>query len=414
MGLKSIIFNNKTIAKNTFYLSIIEVVRLIMPFVALPYILKTIGTENYGIIAFAQSIIAYFSVLVAFGLDISAVKNVSENRSNRDELSKIVSSVLIIKFLLFVVSSFVLAAIVYWVPFLKIHYVVFLFAFIACLSDLFFPVWFFQGIEKMQLITIVRLSAIIMYVISIFVFIHNDSDYILIPLLQSLSFIVTAIGGLFFLIFQQRIRLFVPQKRYIVSVFKESIPFFFSRVSVVINHNIAKTFSGILLGMNEVAIFDIAQKIISAAIIPLNMMSHAIYPHNANNKDKVFAKKTFNLIVIIAMVISIIVLVFAPMAIRILGINDVYTCSRVCYILCLWLLAAAIAIYLGAPMLVAFGYPKPYNKSVLYSTVFLFMIYIILYLLNIFSIYFFAFVLVFTDLFVAGYRLFYCKKYKIL
>lgn len=83
--------NHKTIVKNTGYLSIIEVIRMAMPFIALPYVLKTIGASNYGLAVFAQTIISYFSIFINFGLDVSAVKDVSitgtiPRRSTRSSL----------------------------------------------------------------------------------------------------------------------------------------------------------------------------------------------------------------------------------------------------------------------------------------------------------------------------------------
>ena len=42
----------KTVLKNTFYLSILEAVHVLIPFVALPYIIKTVGAENYGKVVF--------------------------------------------------------------------------------------------------------------------------------------------------------------------------------------------------------------------------------------------------------------------------------------------------------------------------------------------------------------------------
>ena len=90
-ALKSKLRNNKTIAKNTGYLTIIECVRIFMPFVALPYIIRTVGMERYGMVALAQTIVQYFIVVINFGLDISAVKDVSVHRNDKLALNRIVS-----------------------------------------------------------------------------------------------------------------------------------------------------------------------------------------------------------------------------------------------------------------------------------------------------------------------------------
>ena len=91
----------KVILSNTAYLSVLEILKMVMPFVALPYLIQTVGTENYGIVVFAQTVISYFIVLVNFGLDVSAVKDVSVARNDLPKLNEVVSSVLLIKTILF-------------------------------------------------------------------------------------------------------------------------------------------------------------------------------------------------------------------------------------------------------------------------------------------------------------------------
>lgn len=59
-----------------------EAIRLIMPFIALPYIITTIGATNYGIIIFSQTIVSYFSIVINWGLDVTSVREVSLNRGS--------------------------------------------------------------------------------------------------------------------------------------------------------------------------------------------------------------------------------------------------------------------------------------------------------------------------------------------
>ncbi len=384
-----------------------------MPFIALPYILNTVGSEKYGTVVFVQSIIAYFSIIIAFGLDISAVKNVSVNRKDTSELSKIVSAVLLIKSFLLLISFVILLILISAIPLFQGYSILFLFAFISCLSEILFPVWFYQGIERMGNITLIRFSSILLYVIAIFVFIHEESDYIYIPLLYSLAYVIPALIG-FVILLKKGIKLFFPGKNYMIQIFKESIPFFISRVSVVIHQNIAKTLTGLFLGMNEVTVYDIAQKIINGAAIPLQMLNQAVFPHNAHKRNKVFARKLLWVMIGSSVLLSILVFLFSPLLIRILGVQDVETCYNICMIFTLWLMAAAVSIYLGSPVLVAFGFPKPFNLSVIYSTALLILLYGTIYSIGLFSVYSFAFILVLTELFIASYRFYFCKKYRIL
>ena len=108
MNIIQPIKNHKIIVKNTGYLTAVEVMRMLLPFVALPYVICTIGGERYGTIVFAQTIISYFVIFINFGMDVSAVKDVSVHRNDKERLNKVVSSVLLLKLLLFLLALVVL------------------------------------------------------------------------------------------------------------------------------------------------------------------------------------------------------------------------------------------------------------------------------------------------------------------
>ena len=98
----------KIILKNTFFLSVIEVVNLLMPFIALPYVIKTIGVDNYGKIIFVQTVIGYFSMLINFGFDIVAVKYVAKNRGSSIRLGYITGGVIAVKFVMSILGLILL------------------------------------------------------------------------------------------------------------------------------------------------------------------------------------------------------------------------------------------------------------------------------------------------------------------
>ena len=52
MKLFSVFSKYNIIVKNTSYLSILELLKMVMPFIALPYIIRIVGSESYGLIAF--------------------------------------------------------------------------------------------------------------------------------------------------------------------------------------------------------------------------------------------------------------------------------------------------------------------------------------------------------------------------
>ena len=89
MKLFSVFSKYNIIVKNTSYLSILELLKMVMPFIALPYIIRIVGSESYGLIAFIQTMISYFGIFINWGLDISAEKDVAIAKIDKYVLGEI-------------------------------------------------------------------------------------------------------------------------------------------------------------------------------------------------------------------------------------------------------------------------------------------------------------------------------------
>ena len=412
--IKDVLRNNIRIVQNTGYLTIIECVHLILPFVALPYIIHTIGMDRYGMVVFAQTVILYFNIVINFGLNISSVKEVAILRDNKEELNNLVTSVLTIKAILFLLSFVVLILSIVFVPILYENKTLLLYSFLFCLSEVLFPVWYFQGVEKMKYITFVKSSSILLYTISVFVFVHTKSDYEYVPLLQSLSFAFTGLIAFICLIKVEGVKLSIPPLNQLISVFKNAVPFFFSRVSVVFNANLAKLVSGLFLSMESVAAFDIAQKLCQFVMIPVEMLNQATYPHISRTRNKLFITKYLCFSALLGLSLSVVLFFVAPLLISFFTNENVAEATTILRVLCLFTFSDTITIGLGACTLIAFGFPKPFNESVICSTFFLSFIYFLIYFFELFSTSSFAFALFLTSLFVLLYRLYFCIKNDIL
>ena len=266
----------------------------------------------------------------------------------------------------------------------------------------------------MKYITLVSSSSILLYTLSVFVFIHNQTDYIFVPLLQSLSSVIAGLVAFYFLIKKEGVRISIPPFGRILMVFKNAIPFFFSRVSVVFNANFAKLISGLFLSMESVAAFDIAQKISQFVLIPVEMFNQATYPHIARTRNKLFVTKYLFFSAMLGLMLSIVLFFIAPLLINFFTNENVNEATTILRVLCLYTFSDTITIGLGACTLIAFGFPKPFNESVICSTFFLSFIYLLIYIFELFNTTSFAFALFLTSLFVLLYRLYFCIKNDIL
>jgi len=127
--------------------------------------------------------IAYFSVIVDYGFNLTATKDVSINRDNIDKLNEIFSSVMVIKFILLLISFIILVFLTSTFNKFGEYSTIFYLTFGMLIGQVLFPQWLFQGMERMKYITILNVLAKFIFLVAIFIFIHNKSDYWKVPLI---------------------------------------------------------------------------------------------------------------------------------------------------------------------------------------------------------------------------------------
>jgi len=98
----------KRLIGNIFSLSVLQALNYLLPLITFPYQVRVLGTEKFGLLAFASSTIAYFNIIVDFGFNLTAPREIAIYREDKKKLSEIISSVMQIKFILFLISLLIL------------------------------------------------------------------------------------------------------------------------------------------------------------------------------------------------------------------------------------------------------------------------------------------------------------------
>lgn len=94
----------KTLAKNTFLLYLMQISGYVFPLLTFPYLTRVLGKEKYGVVVFANAVTAYFSMVLEFGFILSATRSCSEFRDDKKKLWNITFGVISAKVILAVLS----------------------------------------------------------------------------------------------------------------------------------------------------------------------------------------------------------------------------------------------------------------------------------------------------------------------
>ena len=271
---------------NFSYLTISQGFTILVPLFTLPYILNVLGKEMYGLVVFSQAIVSYFVILVSFGFNTLAIKEISIHRDNKIKLSKIVSIVLILKGVAFLICLGFLSLGLLLLPQARGYESLYLLSMWVCLYEFIFPIWYFQGIEKMKFITYLNLVSKSIFLILIFLLIKSPEHYLRLPIINGIGVLVTGITSLIIVFKSHKIKFILPKINELIIFIKKSFDYFVSNVAVKLYASSNKVIIGSLLGMGEVAYYDLADKIITVfRAVPLRIVRDSIFPKVAKTKN---------------------------------------------------------------------------------------------------------------------------------
>jgi len=269
----------RVVMKNVASLSVLQTITYLLPVIILPYLFRIIGPEKFGLISFAQAFVQYFMILTDYGFNISATKEISLCREEHAKVCHAFSSVMTVKITLAFLSLFTLGIIVYFIPKFRQDWLVYVLSFGAVVGNTLFPVWFFQGTEKMKHIADLNIIGGFAYVFFIFFFVRKPQDYLMVPLANSCVFLITGIMGQYIVFRRFRISFKFPGYESVRKQLKAGWDIFIS-IAAINAYTTTRIFTvGLLTNNTITGFYSIAERIANFfQTFPLISFSQALFP----------------------------------------------------------------------------------------------------------------------------------------
>ncbi|MFL0081747.1 oligosaccharide flippase family protein [Tenacibaculum maritimum] len=390
----------KGLLANLGYLTVIKVFNLILPLIVFPYLLQTLGSQKYGLVIFAESIVVYLIIFISFGFALSGTKEISIHRDNKKKVNEIVSSVYIIKGVIFLISTFCFFIFSSFFLKYKEHQLLFFITMHLALYEFLFPFWVFQGIEKMKYITYIDLISRVVFVLLIFVYIKSPNDYLFVPTFQGIGSIISICIGLYILYTKEKIRFIIPPYAVIKKYAKESLLYFTSTLSIQVFTNSNRFLIGSFIGMTNLAYYDIVEKIIKILAVPTTVLRTVLIPFVNKTKDKKIVRNITKLMAMSSIFIVFGVWLFANEIIYLVTKQHHEKISYYLKIYSLIILLYNLSNYYLVVSLNAFGYQKLFMKTMLSSVALYLVLIFIIFLGKLFIVDYFISVLIIVELFI--------------
>jgi PST family polysaccharide transporter len=274
----------KIIVKNYLALLFIQGANFILPLIILPYLVRVLGSEKYGLVMIAQSVALFLTIIVDFGFNISATKEVAYLKNDKEKLSQFYWNIVFVKLILIIITFIILLGMTFFINKFKLDPLVYLFSFGLVLGQAIFPTWFFQGIEKMQVITFVTVGAKLFFTLSLFFVVFSPDDYLYVPIFNGLGFVISGLFGFIFSL--QYVKFISPKLLQIKDIIKNSSSLFFSNLAVSFYTSSNVIILGFFAGDSIAGIYSSMEKLILAIKSIYTPVYQAIFPNLSTKPDK--------------------------------------------------------------------------------------------------------------------------------
>lgn len=362
--------NERTLAKNTVMLYVMQISGYVFPLLTFPYLTRVLGAEKYGTVVFANSIMSYFTIFIEFGFLISGTNSCSLVADDKDKLGRITFGIIQAKCILSVLAAAVLFAGCAFVQKMRQDFLFFALSFAGIFLTVFLPDFLFRGIEKMSIITYRVLASKAVYTAAVFAFVRKDTDYLFVPV-ATISANLVAVILTWIEIIGKRMIVFsaVPAKA-VLLLLRESSLFFLSRIATTFYTSLNTVLLGFKFSRAEVGQYGAANAIANTCRSLMSPISDSIYPYMVKQKNFVLVKKLLLILEPLVIVCCALLWILASQVVRIVcgaGYENAVPMLRAM----LPIVVITLPAYLcGYPVLGALGKLKWANLSVVISASF--------------------------------------------
>jgi polysaccharide transporter, PST family len=363
--------NGKLVLTNFISLSVLQVLNVVLPLITMPYLVRILGAEYFGLLAIATSIVAYFSIITNYGFDITATREISVNRENTPKIVAIYSSVMILKFVFLIASFILLSVLVFSIEKFATHWEIYYLTFLVLIGQVFFPVWFFLGMEQMKYITYLNVASKTIFTIAIFILVNKQSDYYMVPILTSLGFLFVGFLSIFIVKKKFGIRFEFQSFETLKQHLFQGWHIFISNISVTLYTTTTIVLLGFFTNNTIVGYYSIADKLIGGIKQLIAPISQTLYPFISRkaveSKEVVVAiiKKITYVSVALSLLLTAVLFIFAEDLLLLIFGQEARNSLQIFKIMAIVPFLVVIDTLFGTLLMLVFKRNKEYSKIIL-------------------------------------------------
>lgn len=311
------------VKKNIIYTTILTSSNYIFPLIVYPYVSRVLGVHNIGLCNFIDSVIDYFILISMMGVNIVGTRLIAADQSKKEKLNQTFSSLLTLNGLFTALALLFLCIATLLVPDLSENREMMGYGALKVVSNFLLLEWLFRGLEDFKFITYRSLLVKCLYVVAIFIFVRERTDYSTYYLLTVLTLTGNAVVNVWFS------KRFVDFKRKLIT-FKYIWKPFLILGGYLILTSLYTKFNIVFLGFTtddaQVGYYTTATKLYSIFLAVFSGVSTVLMPRMSSllaekkiDEFKVMIYKSINYLLSLSFPVIILTVIFSPQVIYLIS-----------------------------------------------------------------------------------------------
>lgn len=259
------------VLKNYSYNLLYQLLAIILPFITTPYVTRVFTSSDLGTYGYYSSIVGYFLLAASLGINTYATKEISGHTLDR---SKVFWEIYTIQWITSGISLLLYILVCWLVPGMN-NPVAYILG-ISLISKGLDISWLFQGVEDFKKLTIRNMLVRILGVISIFLFVRQESDLYLYVFLLTFYELL----GQLSMWFPARVWIHKP-KITISEVNRHLLPvvtLFLPQIAISLYTILDRTLLGLYASTRDVGLYEQASKLITILLTIVTSLGSVMLP----------------------------------------------------------------------------------------------------------------------------------------
>ena len=318
---------NKSI-QNFLFLAVIQSSNVLISIISMPLLIQSIGVDQFGLVNLALSVIILLNIMVGFGYNLSAPREVAINQADNTALSFLLSNIFSAKLIFATLSMLFILVAVFGLNLFREYQSILVFSILLLYSEATLPLWFFQGMEKMKLVSIANIFSKLLFLMGIVLFIHNPEQSKWVNFILGFFGLIINLSLHFYIHTFMKIRFLKPKFFAIWQSLKENLLFFFSNLASHISINGGLIILSFYASAETLGMYSLAERVVMVLRLFPALIIQAIFPNASKlyEEDEVkfyrFLKRVYFRVLFFGAVIATAAHFSAPWIIKILSRSE--------------------------------------------------------------------------------------------